>query len=210
MSRFKKLFQKEAQKNRFGNSFGNLADDRINRLNEVSNKLLADRIIFLGTPIDDTIAQTVISQMLFLEHQSSDEDINLYINSPGGSVTASFAIYDTIKSINPDVATICVGQASGTAAVLLASGAKGKRFAQPSSRIVIYKPKMPVGDAWETIAEKRTRQKELKRMKQLLVKTLTEETNQSPKTILSIMRDDTIFSARDAIDFGFVDDIIRK
>ena len=181
-----------------------------NRADEITDKLLSDRIIFLGTPIDDTTAQIVIAQMLYLEHQSPTADINLYINSPGGSVVSSFAIYDTIKSIRPDVTTICVGQASGTAAVLLAGGAKGKRFAQPSSRIVVYKLKMPQKTEPVSETERRTHQDELKRMKQLLVKTLVEETLQSPKKILSIMRENTILSAEKAIEYGFVDAIVRK
>ena len=167
-------------------------------------------LFFWGTPIDDTTAQIVIAQMLYLEHQSPTADINLYINSPGGSVVSSFAIYDTIKSIRPDVTTICVGQASGTAAVLLAGGAKGKRFAQPSSRIVVYKLKMPQKTEPVSETERRTHQDELKRMKQLLVKTLVEETLQSPKKILSIMRENTILSAEKAIEYGFVDAIVRK
>ena len=181
-----------------------------NRADEITDKLLSDRIIFLGTPIDDTTAQIVIAQMLYLEHQSPTADINLYINSPGGSVVSSFAIYDTIKSIRPDVTTICVGQASGTAAVLLAGGAKGKRLAQPSSRIVVYKLKMPQKTEPVSETERRTHQDELKRMKQLLVKTLVKETLQSPKKILSIMREDTILSAEKAIEYGFVDAIVRK
>ena len=118
-------------------------ESKSERATEIQEKLLEDRIIFLGTPIDDVVANEVIAKMLYLEYKSPNKDINLYINSLGGSITSSFAIYDTIKSINPDVATVCVGQAAGTGAILLAGGKQGKRFAQPSSRIVIYKPKIP-------------------------------------------------------------------
>jgi len=177
---------------------------------EIANKLLADRIIFIGTPIDDAAAEKTIAQMLFLEHQSPNEDINLYINSPGGSITASFAIYDTIKSIKPDVATICVGQAGGTAAILAAGGSRGKRFAQPSSRFIFFKVRAPENVSVMGNFEKDTYQKELKRMKRLVVNTLAAETGQPFKKVLAAMREDTIFSADEALEFGLIDAIVTK
>jgi ATP-dependent Clp protease protease subunit len=194
----------------FNKLFGKNGQNPVKSEDEISDKLLADRIIFLGSAIDDTVAETVIAKMLFLEHQSPDEDINFYINSPGGSISASFAIYDTIKSIKPDVATICVGQAGGTAAILAAAGCKSKRFAQPSSRFIFFKVKAHKEISLMEQVEKITYQNELKRMKYLVVGTFVKETGQSPKKILAAMKKDTILSADEAIEFGLVDAIVSK
>lgn len=206
MSWLKKLFGKDKQKTQYNDSFGNLNEDKIKRLNEISDKLLADRIIMLGTPIDDSVAQRVVAQLLFLEHESTDKDISLYLNSPGGSITASFAIYDTIKSLKADVTTICLGQAAGTAAILLSAGAKGKRFVQPSSRIVIYKPKIFPNSQQNPGTVK----KELERMKNLIMKTVADETTLHPEQVFSMMRSDTILSAEEAVEYGFADEILSK
>jgi len=205
MGWLKKLFGKD-KKTWYEDSFGELSEDKIERLNELSNKLLADRIIMIGTPIDDSVAQTVVAQMLFLEQESPDKDISLYLNSPGGSITASFAIYDTIKFLKPDVTTVCLGQAAGTAAFLLAAGAKGKRFIQSSSRIIIYKPKISADAEHDVI----TLQKELVRMRELIVNTLVEETKMTPEKAQSIIERDTILSADEAIELGFADEFFRK
>src|SRR4029434_2274425 len=116
--------------------------NRGERAYDIFSRLLKDSIVFIGTPIDDTVAHLVIAQMLFLEAEDPDKDILLYINSPGGSITAGLAIYDTMQFVKPDVQTLCIGQAASMAAVLLASGTKGKRFSLPNSRIVIHQPVM--------------------------------------------------------------------
>ena len=206
MSWFKRLFGKEKGENWYKGSFGDLSEDKISRLNELSNKLLADRIIMIGTPLDDSVAETVIAQMLYLENESADKNINLYLNSPGGSVTASFAIYDTIKTLKPEITTICLGQAGGTAAILLAAGAKGKRFVQPSSRIVIYKPQT----SFDSRQNPKTMQTEFSRIKDLIAGTIADETNLHPEQVLDLMQKDTILSAHEAIEYGFADEILKK
>jgi ATP-dependent Clp protease protease subunit len=206
MSLFKRLFRNEKDNDWYQGSFGDLSKDKISRPNELSNKLLADRIIMIGTPIDDAVAQTVLAQMIYLESESSDKNINLYLNSPGGSITASFAIYDTIKSLKPEITTICLGQAGGTTAILLAAGAKGKRFIQPSSCIVINRPQMPADNLQDPIAA----QKELARIKDLIGKTIADETNLHPERVFALMRKDTILSAEEAVEYGFADEILKK
>jgi ATP-dependent Clp protease, protease subunit len=185
-------------------------ESKSEKASEIKDKLLEDRIVFLGTPIDDAAAEDVIARFLYLEHKSPREDINFYINSPGGSITASFAIYDTIKSITPDVATICVGQAGGTAAILAASGTKGKRFALVSSRFLIFavRADRKIDSMSET--DEITYLKEIERMKHLVADTLIKETGQSPAAIRSAMRGDLILPADKAIEFGLVDEIVRR
>ena len=177
------------------------------RASEIQDKLLADRIIFLGTPIDDVVANEVIAKLLYLEHRSSTEDINLYINSPGGAVTATLAIHDTIKYIKPDVATVCIGQASGVAALLIASGTKGKRFAQPSSRFLLNRLTGGKATHGENII---THQNELERMKRLLVKAFVEETGKSPKIFLKALAHEVILSPEEALEYGLIDEILKK
>lgn len=183
-------------------------ESRLERASQIQDRLLADRIIFLGTPIDDQVANDIIAKMLYLEYESSTTDINFYINSPGGSVTATFAIYDTIKSIKPDVTTVCIGQASGTAALLIASGAKGKRFAQPSCRFLINRLRGP--DKLSHGEDFFIQQNELERMRKLLVKTFAEESGKSPKLFVNALRSEVILSAQGAVEYGLVDAIIEK
>jgi ATP-dependent Clp protease, protease subunit len=186
------------------------ADSKLERANQILDKLLADRIIFLGTPIDDVVAERIIAEMLYLDDRNSTEDINFYLNSPGGAVTASFAIYDTIKSLKSEVTTICVGKAIGTACILLAGGVKGKRFVMPSGRVSIHHLEMNLDDERFTVSERLTRIAELERMKKLLVKTLTRETKLTPRQIYSMMQSDRILSATEAIEAGFADAIVTK
>jgi ATP-dependent Clp protease protease subunit len=169
---------------------------------------LKDSIIFIGTPIDDGIANLAIAQMLFLEAEDPDKDIMLYINSPGGSITAGMAIYDTMQSIKPDVQTICIGQAASMAAVLLAAGTKGKRYSLPNSRIVIHQPLMQglAGQATDIDIHAR----EILRMRENLNQILVHHTGQSIKRIQDDTERDYIMSAEQGKDYGIIDDVIRK
>ncbi len=185
-----------------------IPESKLERASEIQDKLLKDRIIFLGTPIDDTAANEVIAELLYLEAESPTTDINLYINSPGGAVSSTFAIYDTIKAINADVTTICVGQASGTAALLVASGARGKRFALPSSRFLINRLRM--GGNADSMDDIITRENELERLRRLLIKTFVEETGKSPKLFVNALRNEVILSVHEAIKYGLIDAIIEK
>jgi len=178
------------------------------RAYDIYSRLLKDNIIFIGTPIDDQIANLAIAQMLFLEAEDPEKDILLYINSPGGSITAGLAIYDTMQFIRPDVQTYCLGQAASMAAVLLAGGAKGKRFSLPNSRIVIHQPLMHglAGQATDIdIAAK-----ELLRMKERLNQILVDHTGQPLKRIQEDTERDYIMTAEQAHGYGIIDDVIRK
>ena len=172
------------------------------------SRLLKDSIIFVGTPIDDNVANLVIAQMLFLEAEDPDRDILLYINSPGGVVTAGMAIYDTMQFIKPDVATYCIGQAASMAAVLLAAGAKGKRFSLPNSRILIHQPLMSglSGQASDIDIHA----KEILRMRERLNEILSQHSGQS----LSRIKDDTdrdyIMGASQAKEYGIIDDVLSR
>ncbi len=178
------------------------------RAYDIFSRLLKDSIIFIGTPIDDSMANLVIAQMLFLESEDPEKDILLYINSPGGSITAGLAVYDTMQFIRPDVQTYCLGQAASMAAVLLAGGAKGKRFSLPNSRIVIHQPLMQglAGQATDIdIAAK-----EIIRMRERLNEILTGHTGQALKRIQDDTERDYIMSAEQAKDYGIIDEVIRK
>ncbi len=178
------------------------------RAYDIFSRLLKDSIIFIGTPIDDTVANLVIAQMLFLESEDPEKDILLYINSPGGSITAGLAIYDTMQFIRPDVQTYCLGQAASMAAVLLAGGAKGKRFSLPNSRIVIHQPLMQglAGQATDIdIAAK-----EILRMRERLNDILVEHTGQSRARIQEDTERDYIMSAEQGREYGIIDEVIRK
>jgi ATP-dependent Clp protease protease subunit len=178
------------------------------RAYDIFSRLLKDSIIFIGTPIDDTVASLVIAQMLFLEAEDPERDILLYINSPGGSITAGLAIYDTMQYIRPDVQTYCVGQCASMAAVLLAGGKKGKRFGLPNSRILIHQPLMSglAGQASDIdIAAK-----EILRMRQRLNEMLVEHTGQSMERIQTDTDRDYIMSADQARDYGIIDDVLSK
>ena len=148
---------------------------------DIYSRLLKDNIIFIGTPIDDTIANLVVAQLLFLEAEDPDRDISLYINSPGGSITAGMAIYDTMQFIRPDVTTICVGQCASMGALLLAAGAKGKRFALPNSRILIHQPSM--GGISGQATDIRIHAEEIMRMRQLTSQILAKHSGQSMEVI---------------------------
>jgi ATP-dependent Clp protease protease subunit len=182
--------------------------NRGERAYDIFSRLLKDSIIFIGTPIDDTVANLVIAQMLFLEAEDPEKDILLYINSPGGSITAGLAIYDTIQFIRPDVQTYCLGQAASMAAVLLAGGAKGKRFSLPNSRIVIHQPLMHglTGQATDIDIAAR----ELLRMRERLNQIIVEHTGQPLKRIQDDTERDYIMTAEQAREYGIIDDVIRK
>jgi ATP-dependent Clp protease protease subunit len=178
------------------------------RAYDIFSRLLKDSIIFIGTPIDDAVANLVIAQMLFLESEDPDKDILLYINSPGGSITAGLAIYDTMQFIRPDVQTYCIGQAASMAAVLVAGGAKGKRFSLPNSRLVIHQPLLQglAGQATDIdIAAK-----EILRMRERLNDILVRHTGQSLDRIQGDTERDYIMSAEQGKEYGIIDEVIRK
>jgi len=178
------------------------------RAYDIFSRLLKDSIIFIGTPIDDAVANLVIAQMLFLESEDPEKDILLYINSPGGSITAGLAIYDTMQFIRPDVQTYCIGQAASMAAVLVAGGTKGKRFSLPNSRIVIHQPLMQglAGQATDIdIAAK-----EILRMRERLNDILVRHTGQPMDRIKLDTDRDYIMSAEQGKDYGIIDEVIRK
>ena len=183
-------------------------EGHIERAYDIFSRLLKDSIIFVGTPLDDTIANLVIAQMLFLEAEDPEKDILLYINSPGGSITAGLAIYDTMQFIRPDVQTYCLGQAASMAAVLLAGGAKGKRFSLPNSRIVIHQPLMQglAGQATDIDIAAR----ELIRMRGRLNEILVEHTGQPLKRIQEDTERDYIMTAEQGKEYGIIDDVIRR
>lgn len=172
---------------------------------DIWSRLLIDRIIFLGTPIDDTIANLIIAQLLYLESQDPEKDIFMYVNSPGGVITAGMAIYDTMNYIRPDVATICVGQAASMGAVLLAGGAKGKRRALPHSRILIHQP---LGSVRGQATDIEIQAQEIMRWKQTLNETLARDTNQPVERIAEDTERDNIMSAEAAKAYGLVDEVI--
>jgi ATP-dependent Clp protease protease subunit len=174
---------------------------------DIYSRLLNERIIFLGTPIDDTVANLVMAQLLHLESEDPDKDIQLYINSPGGSVTALLAIYDTMQYVKPDVATTCMGQAASAAAVLLAAGAKGKRFGLPHSRILIHQPS---GGAEGQSVDIEIQAREILRMRRMLDEILAAHTGQPVERISSDTDRDFIMTAEQAKEYGLIDDIIES
>jgi len=178
------------------------------RAYDIYSRLLKDNIIFIGTPIDDQIANLVIAQLLFLEAEDPEKDILLYINSPGGSITAGLAIYDTMQFIRPDVQTYCLGQAASMGALLLAGGAKGKRFSLPNSRIVIHQPLMQglAGQATDIDIAAR----ELLRMRENLNAILQHHTGQPLERIQVDTERDYIMRPEQAKEYGIIDEVIRK
>ena len=174
---------------------------------DIYSRLLNDRIIFLGTPIDDTVANLVMAQLLHLESEDPEKDIQLYINSPGGSVTALLAIYDTMQYVKPDVATTCMGQAASAAAVLLAAGAPGKRLGLPHSRILIHQPS---GGAEGQSVDIEIQAREILRMRRMLDEILAAHTGQDVDKIGHDTDRDFIMSAADAADYGLVDEVITN
>ena len=178
---------------------------RSERAFDIYSRLLKERIIFLGTPIEDTISSLTIAQLLFLESEDPDKDIYLYINSPGGIITSGFGIYDTMQYIKPDVATICMGQAASMGAFLLAGGAKGKRSALPNSRIMIHQP---MGGAEGQAADIRSQADEILRMKSQLNKILAKNTGQTVKKIEVDTDRDNFMTANEAKRYGIIESIL--
>ncbi len=179
---------------------------RYERAYDIYSRLLKDRIIFLGGPIDDHAANLVVAQLLFLEAQDPDKDIHLYINSPGGSVTAGLAIYDTMQYIKCDVVTICVGQAASIAAVLLSAGTKGKRYALPHSRLMIHQP---LGGAEGPAKDVEIITKELLRIKDLINRILSKHTGQPIEKIEKDTDRDFFMNAYEALEYGLIDKVIE-
>ena len=177
------------------------------RTYDIFSRLLKERIIFLGTPIDDGVANVVMAQLLFLESEDPDRDINLYINSPGGSFTALTAIYDTMRFIRPAISTICMGQAASVAAVLLAAGTKGKRLALTNSRILIHQPS---GGGEGQSSDIEIQAREILRMRSLLEHMLAEHTGKSEATIRSDIERDKIITAQEAVEYGLIDEVITS
>ena len=172
---------------------------------DIYSRLLKDNIIFLGTPIDDQIANLIVTQLLFLEAEDPEKDINVYINSPGGSVTAGLAIYDTMQFIRPDVTTICVGMCASMGALLLTAGAKGKRFALPNSRILIHQPS---GGMQGQATDVRIHAEELIRIRELTSEILAKHTGQSMEQIELDVERDRYLSAAQAKEYGLIDEVI--
>ena len=182
--------------------------NRGERAYDIYSRLLKDSIIFIGMPLEDAIANVVIAQMLFLEAEDPDRDIVLYINSPGGSISAGLAIYDTMRFIKPDVQTVCIGQAASMAAVLLSAGAPGKRFSLPNSRIVIHQPLMSGLGGQATDIDIHAR--EIIRMRTRLNEILVEHTGQELKRISDDTERDYIMTAEQSREYGIIDEVIRE
>ena len=174
---------------------------------DIYSRLLKDNIIFLGTAIDDSVANALVAQMLFLESEDPDKDIQLYINSPGGVITAGMAIYDTMQFVKNDIVTYCVGQAASMAAMLLASGTKGKRFALPNARIMIHQPS---GGAQGQATEIEITYKEIQRMKDNLAGIFARHTGQPLKKVTKDMDRDHFMSAAEALEYGIIDKVLTE
>jgi ATP-dependent Clp protease protease subunit len=181
--------------------------NRGERAYDIYSRLLANRIVFLGTAIDDHVANVVIAQLLHLESESADHDVAMYINSPGGDMTGLFAIHDTMKYIAPDVSTICVGQAASAAAVLLAAGAKGKRHALPNARVLVHQPH---GGAQGQSVDLEIAVAEMVEMRRRMVEILVDATGQTAERIVADMDRDFILRGEAAVDYGLVDSIITR
>ncbi|NLY51031.1 MAG: ATP-dependent Clp endopeptidase proteolytic subunit ClpP [Firmicutes bacterium] len=181
--------------------------NRGERAYDIYSRLLKDRIVFLGSAIDEVVANTVIAQLLFLEAEDPDKDIFLYINSPGGSVAAGLAIYDTLQYIKPAVSTICMGLAASMGAVLLAAGEKGKRFALPNSRIMIHQP---LGGVQGQAADIAIHAKEILRMREVLNEILVKHTGQPMERIQRATDRDFFMSAQEAREYGLIDEVMER
>ena len=181
--------------------------NRGERAYDLYSRLLKENIIFLGTPIDDTISNLMIAQLLHLESEDPDKDISIYINSPGGEITALFAIYDTMRFIKPDISTICFGQAASAAAVLLAAGAPGKRLALPHARVLLHQP---WGQAGGQATDVELAAKEVLRMRELLDQILARHTGQTVERIHKDTDRDYVMSAEEAREYGIIDDVISS
>lgn len=181
--------------------------ERGERSYDIYSRLLKDRIVFLGGPIDDKVANAVIAQLLFLEAEDPDKDIHLYINSPGGVVTAGMAIYDTMQYIKPDVSTICVGSAASMGAVLLTAGAKGKRYALPHARVMIHQP---LGGVQGQASEIEIHAREILRMREELNGILASHSGQSIDVVAKDTDRDNFMSAQDAVNYGLIDEVLER
>ena len=177
------------------------------RAYDISSRLLKERIIFLGGPIDDSVANVIVAQMLFLESEDPDKDIHLYINSPGGVVTAGLAIYDTMQYIKPDVSTICVGQAASMGSILLTAGAKGKRYALPHARIMIHQP---LGGAQGQSTDIQIQAKEILRLREVGNEILARHTGQDTAKINIDTERDNFMSAEEAKEYGLIDEVVLR
>ena len=174
---------------------------------DIYSRLLKDNIIFLGTAIDDNVANAIVAQMLFLESEDPDKDIQIYINSPGGSVTAGLAIYDTMQFVKNDIVTYCIGQCASMGAHLLSAGTKGKRFALPNARIMIHQPS---GGAQGQATEIEITFKEIQRLKDNLAATFAKHTGQPLKKVMKDMDRDYFMSAEEALEYGIVDKVLSE
>ena len=177
------------------------------RAYDIYSRLLKERIIFIGTPIDDNVASLTVAQLLFLESEDPTKDINIYINSPGGSDTAGMAIYDTMQFVRPDISTICVGMAASMAQVLLCAGTAGKRFALPNSRIMMHQP---LGGTQGQATDIEIYTKEMLRIREMLYAIISKHTGKDTKTILKDADRDNYMSAKQAVDYGIIDKILER
>ena len=180
---------------------------RTERAYDIYSRLLKDRVLFIGTPIDDNVANLVVAQLLFLQMEDQDKDINLYINSPGGSITSGLAIYDTIQFLKPDVCTYCIGQAASMGAVLLAAGTKGKRYSLPNSRVMIHQP---WGGVQGVAADINIQAREIQNLKERLNDILSRHTGQPITKIEKDTDRDYFMSANEAKDYGLVDEVVAN
>lgn len=183
------------------------ASSRGERSFDIFSRLLRERIIFLGTEIDDEVANSIVAQLLLLDSENPDKDIMLYINSPGGVITAGMAIYDTMNLIKADVATICLGEAASMGAFLLCSGAKGKRMSLPRSRIMIHQP---LGGAKGQATDIELEAKEIMRMKNMLIDIIAKNSGQNPEKVREDCERDHYLSAYEAMEYGLIDKVVEK
>lgn len=174
---------------------------------DIYSRLLKERIVFIGTPIDDTVANLVVAQLLFLQSEDANKDVSIYINSPGGSIYAGLAIYDTMQYLKPDVSTVCVGMAMSMGAVLLAAGAKGKRYCLPNSTVLIHQP---LGGAEGQAADIEITAKEILRLRNSIYDILTRHTGQSPERIKTDSDRNFYMSAQQAVEYGIVDELLTR
>jgi len=174
---------------------------------DIYSRLLKDNVVFIGTAIDDHIANLVIAQLLFLEAENPEKDISIYINSPGGVITAGFAIYDTMQYVKPDIQTVCLGQAASAAAVLLAAGTKGKRLALPNARVLIHQPAMQGGDYGQA-SDIEIQANEVLRMRNWLEETVALHSNRTVDQVRKDIERDKILTAEQAVEYGLVDQVL--
>ena len=196
--------------NSYMNSYVPMVVERSNRgerAYDIYSRLLKDRIVFVGGPIDDNVANVVVAQLLFLESEDPDKDIHLYINSPGGVVTAGLAIYDTMQYIRPDVSTICIGQAASMGSRLLTAGAKGKRYALPLARIMIHQP---LGGAQGQSTDIQIQAKEILRLREVGNDILAKHTGQPREKLIADTERDNFMTAQEAKEYGLIDEVITR